>query len=130
MSALESAPSGSALVRAAYHALGLSMVGLAVAGLVLPILPATPFLVVALWAFTRSSPALADRLRGHPRLGPVLVAWETRRAIPRPAKAAATVGLAGGGVSVALTTQSLLLTGLAGAVLVAVAGYILTRPSA
>lgn len=130
MSALESAPSGSALARAAYHALGVSMVGLAVAGLVLPILPATPFLVVALWAFTRSSPVLADRLRRHPRLGPVLVAWETRRAIPRPAKAAASLGLAGGGVSVALTTQSLLLTGLAGVVLVAVAGYILTRPSA
>lgn len=130
MSALESAPPASALARAAYHALGVSMVGLALAGVVLPILPATPFLVVALWAFTRSSPALADRLRRHPRLGPVLVAWETRRAIPRPAKAAATVGLAGGGASVALTTHSLLLTGLAGVLLVAVAGYILTRPSA
>ncbi|HVI33512.1 YbaN family protein [Phenylobacterium sp.] len=130
MSVVASPSPGSRLVRTAYHALGVTSVGLALAGLVLPIVPATPFLVVALWAFTRSSPALAERLRRHPRLGPVLVAWETRRAIPRPAKAAATLGLAGGGASVALTTHSLLLTGLAGVLLVAVAGYILTRPSA
>ena len=56
--------------------LGVVMVGLATAGVFLPLLPTTPFLLIALWAFTASAPEWADRLRRHPRFGPLLMAWE------------------------------------------------------
>jgi uncharacterized protein len=42
--------------------------GLAVLGVLLPGLPTTPFLLVALWAFARSSPALYGYLHGIPLL--------------------------------------------------------------
>src|SRR5690606_41134853 len=62
---------------------GAGAVGLALAGTVLPLLPTTPFLLVAAWAFARSSPRLDAWLHAHPRLGPPLAAWQARRAIPR-----------------------------------------------
>ena len=51
---------------------GLVCVGLGLAGVVLPGLPTTPFLLVAAFCFARSSPALHKRLLDHLRVGPGL----------------------------------------------------------
>src|SRR3546814_12424675 len=72
-----------------YRAIGLICVGLATAGVFLPLLPTTVFLLIALWAFAKGSPEWAERVRNHPRLGPFVRDWEERRAIPRRAKALA-----------------------------------------
>lgn len=56
--------------------------GLALAGIFLPLLPTTPFLLTAAWAFYRSSPALYRRLMEHPRLGPYIRNFREHRAIP------------------------------------------------
>lgn len=64
-------------------------IGLGTAGIVLPLLPTTPFLLLALWAATRGSPRLAGWLQGHPRFGPYLCAWREERAIPFRAKVTA-----------------------------------------
>jgi hypothetical protein len=55
-------------------------------GVVLPILPTTPFLLIALWAASKSSPQLESWLLNHKRYGPLLVAWRERQAIPKSAK--------------------------------------------
>src|SRR5687768_8188108 len=89
-------PSRSAAVRFLYRTLGLAMVGLAIAGVFLPLLPTTPFLIVAAWAFARSSPRLNAWLRNHRQLGPFLRNWEERGAIPRWAKALAFFGVTSG----------------------------------
>ena len=109
--------------------LGSGAVCLALAGVVLPLLPTTPFLLVAGWAFARSSPRLDAWLRAHPHLGPPLADWENRRAIPRKAKAIAGVSLPAswlllwsGGAPVAISVA-------AGAVMLAAGVWILTRPS-
>lgn len=116
--------------RLLYRVIGWTAVAVAAAGAVLPLLPTTVFLLIALWAFARGSPEWADWLRANRRFGPYIRSWEDRGAIPVRAKALAIVMMAGSLAWIGWSTQSLLLTGGVGAVLLAVAGFILTRPSA
>lgn len=109
--------------------LGLAAVGLALMGVVLPVLPTTPFLLVAAWAFARSSPRLDAWLRSHPRLGPPLAAWEARRAIPLYAKAAAGLSLPAGWLALWNGGASPMIAAAAGAVMLAAGLWILSRPS-
>lgn len=125
-----SSPPPGPLARTAYRGLGCTAVGLALAGLALPGLPTVPFLLVALWAFGRGAPDWAERLRRHPRLGPVLADWEARRVVPRRAKGAAVLGVAASWTVFTATIQSLAASAALGTVLAAVLAYVLTRPSA
>lgn len=76
----------SAPLRLALQAAGWACVGLALAGAVLPVLPTTPFLLLAAACFVRSSPGLHRHLLEHRRLGPYLRQWELDRSVPRQAK--------------------------------------------
>lgn len=94
------------LTRPFLIALGLLATGLAIAGAILPGLPTTPFLLVALWAFARSSPRLYAWLHRIPLLKHGLAEaqrFEERGAIRLPIKLFA----------VSLAWGSVLLTGLA-----------------
>ena len=94
------------LARPLLMALGLLATALAIAGAILPGLPTTPFVLLALWAFARSSPRLHGWLQRIPLLRSALVEaqrFEERRAIRLPIKLVA-VGSAWG---------SALLTGVA-----------------
>lgn len=70
--------------------LGWTCVGLGVAGAFLPLLPTTPFLLLAAFAFSRGSAALHDWLMTHPSLGPPIHDWQQHRAISRRVKTVAT----------------------------------------
>jgi uncharacterized membrane protein YbaN (DUF454 family) len=72
---------------------GLVSLGLAVAGAVLPLLPTTPFLLLAVFCFARSSPRLHGWLMSHQQFGPIIEAWRRERAIPASAKRAAYVAM-------------------------------------
>jgi uncharacterized membrane protein YbaN (DUF454 family) len=67
--------------------IGFFFTGLGVLGALLPLLPATPFFLVALWAFAGSSRRFHDWLYHHPVFGPPLRAWSEQRVIPLYAKA-------------------------------------------
>lgn len=70
---------------------GWLCMGLGLVGVFLPLLPTTPFLLLATACFVRSSPRLHARLLAHPRLGPFLEQWRRERSIPRAAKRRAYV---------------------------------------
>lgn len=80
--------------RHAYLVLGWTCVALGLIGVVLPLMPTTVFLLVAAWAFSRSSPRWHRWLREHARFGATIRAWEEHHAMPRRAKRIAFAALA------------------------------------
>ncbi|MFO7573378.1 MAG: YbaN family protein [Gaiellaceae bacterium] len=74
-----------AWVLAAYGFLGLALVGVAV-----PVLPTTPFALLAAYCAARGSERLHRRLLAHRALGPVIRDWHEHRAVSRRAKVTAT----------------------------------------
>ena len=64
---------------------------LGVAGAVLPVLPATPFLLLTSYFLVRSSPRLNQRLLKSRWLGPILVDWQVRGGVRSHVKVKAVV---------------------------------------
>ena len=62
--------------------LGTLALGLGVVGLLLPVLPTTPFVLIALGCYVRSSERLYNWLRRHPRLGPSVRRYVETKALP------------------------------------------------
>lgn len=116
------------LSRPVYLAIGWGCVGLGIAGAILPLLPTTPFLLVALWAFSRSSPAAAAWLRSHPRLGPYIVDWQDHGVIPLRAKVFAVAMMSASFAWLVLATDvSVYGKAGVGIILAVVAGFVTTR---
>lgn len=66
--------------------LGWIFVALGLVGAFLPVMPTTPFMLLALWAFARSSQRFHDWLYYHTVFGPPLQKWTQFRVIPPLAK--------------------------------------------
>lgn len=77
--------------RQLYLAAGLTAVALGSIGIILPLLPTVPFMILAAFCFARSSPRLEAWLLDHKVFGPHIRNWRDRRAITRRGKWAATV---------------------------------------
>lgn len=70
---------------------GWLFVLLGVIGAVLPILPTTPFLLLAAYCFSKSSPRVHSWLTGLPYFGDAIIDWERNRVIRPRAKILATI---------------------------------------
>ncbi|MED5608015.1 MULTISPECIES: YbaN family protein [Pseudomonas] len=92
MAAREIRHSRHAWVRYLLLAVGWLSVALGVAGIFLPLLPTTPFLLLAAACFMRSSQRFYDWLVSHPRLGPWISDYLEGNGIPLKGKLY-TVGL-------------------------------------
>lgn len=62
-----------------------------VVGIVLPLLPTTPFVLLAAFCFSRGSARWEQWMLLHPHLGPMVRDWRANRAVPLRAKQLATV---------------------------------------
>ena len=69
-----------------YLTLGFVCVGLAYIGFVTPGIPFSIFLVIAAWAFAKSSKRMEACLYNHPWFGAFLTYWVNKRVFPQKGK--------------------------------------------
>lgn len=117
-------------MRPLYLLLGLLFCALGIIGAVLPVLPTTPFIILAAGCFARSSPRLENWLLEHPIFGASLKAWRANGAIPRPVKLLALASMAASFAALVAFGHASL-TVIAATAILMTAGllYIFTRPS-
>lgn len=114
----------------ALKAIGLVFVALGFVGVFVPLLPTTPFLLVAAGCFARSSPAFHQWLFNHRILGHYVRDWERNRSIPLSAKILAVVTMSASLAWLALGTNApAIAVWMTGAILVCVAAWLVTRPT-
>ena len=82
------------MMRLVWQGIAWTSLMLGALGVVLPLLPTTPFLLLSAWCFARSSKRFHDWLVHHPRFGPPIGAWRHQGAISRRAKGLALLSIA------------------------------------
>ena len=97
----------SKFAKPAYLTLGGLCISIGTIGIVVPGLPTTIFMIVALWAFTKSSPQMRTWLIEHKHFGPTLQHWVKHRSIPTRARQFALASLLGSAVFIGYTVSSL-----------------------
>lgn len=119
-----------AVTRIFYLALAWACIGAGVLGIFLPLLPTTPFLLVALWGFMRSSPRLEHWLRTHSVLGAYITDWSDHGIVPVRAKIFAVSMMAASMTWLTFfsSAEPVVVWGV-GIVLAAVAIWLVLRPS-
>lgn len=118
-------------MKAVYLSLGIFFFALGAIGVVVPGLPTTVFMLLALWAFARSSERFHDWLYHHPLFGPPLQEWHRYRVIPLRAKALAVTMMAASLVYlIFFTALGIWLKWATVLVMLYGAWFILSKPSA
>ena len=118
----------SRAARLTWLVVGLLALVLGAIGIALPLLPTTPFILLAAFAFAQSSEKLHQWLLDHNVFGPLIDNWQQHGAISRRAKVLSVVTMA------ALPVISLVLAAPAVVVIVqvvvlgAAAAFVLSRP--
>ena len=109
---------------------GFLSLGLGIAGIFLPLLPTTPFVLLAAFCFSRSSERLHRWLLKNPHLGPIITDWEKNGVIRRKVKVISTLTILAI-ISIPLFGMSfpLYLKGMVVLIIAGVLIFIWTRPS-
>ncbi|MGI9409707.1 MAG: YbaN family protein [Hyphomicrobiaceae bacterium] len=108
---------------------GTASLVIGVIGIVVPLLPTTPFLLLAAFCYQRGSERLHDWLVNHPRFGPAIRDWRTHGVISRTAKRNAMIAMVAVlGLSILLEIKPWIIA-VQFVVLSVVAAFILSRPS-
>lgn len=102
---------------------------LGILGAFLPILPTTPFLLLAAFCYSKGSEKFHAWLIQHPRWGPVIDRWQRYKQIPLRAKIISTILITGNGIYICFfLTISWKVKILVGLILSGALTFILTRP--
>lgn len=107
---------------------GLSL-ALGVIGIVLPILPTTPFVLLAAFCFARNSERLHGWLITHRLFGPGIQSWNKHGAISKSAKTGAIFSMMAILVLSLVLGVKMLIILIQAVIMLGVATFILTRPS-
>ncbi|WP_258808025.1 YbaN family protein [Pseudidiomarina sp. CB1] len=101
---------------------------LGVIGLLLPIMPTVPFLLVAAWAGGKGWPVLEERLLAHPKYGPQIIAWRQYGVVKRRPKVIAIVMMSGSATMLSFSPVHLALKFGVIAIMTTVAIWLVLRP--
>jgi uncharacterized membrane protein YbaN (DUF454 family) len=113
-----------------FLSLGLISVTLGIIGIFLPILPTTPFAILAAYFFSKSSVRLHTWLLNQKTLGPVIRDWEANGVIRFKAKVLATAMMTVlFSYTLVFVKVSLLIKGIVAFIGLSVLTFIWTRPS-
>ena len=116
--------------RLIFGAIGIVFFVTGLIGVFLPVLPTTPFMLLALWAFSNSSQRLHDYIWHHKTYGPMVRAWKEHGAIPLRAKISALLVMSASAVFVVFFSGAPLYGVVAALALMLVgAAFLLTRPT-
>ena len=110
-------------------ALGWLCVGLGFIGIFVPGIPTTIFLIIALWAFSKSSQKLRNWLLHHKKFGPILLNWQEHKVVPYKAKILMVVLMVFAVILFHYAIQNLYLTAGLIIVLLLVVRYVIALPS-
>ncbi len=104
---------------------------LALIGVLLPLLPTTPFVLVAAACFARSSPRTHQRLLANRVFGPLIVDWSEHRAVPLRAKVLAVSMIAiTGALTIGFVLDTTWQRVIVGVTLATVSVWLVSRPTA
>ena len=109
--------------------LGWVCVSLAFVGVFVPGIPTTIFLIIALWAFTKTSKKLRYWLLHHKRFGPILSNWQEHKVVPLRAKILMVTFMILSVILFHYSLQNLYLTTALIVILGFVARYVISLPS-
>jgi len=116
-------------VRFIWLLVGLTALAIGAVGVVMPLLPTTPFLLVAAFAFARSSERMNNWLREHQVFGPLINNWHRDGSIDQNAKRMAIIVITATPMVSWLLDAPFWVIACQIVVLAAAAVFILTRPS-
>lgn len=116
------------LGRTLWLTLAAVSLALGIIGIVLPLLPTTPFILLAAFAAARGSERLHAWMRHHPQFGPMLRDWERDGAVSRRAKLFASVTMFGSAVTLFIFSPRWWIAAIASASMLAVAIWLWLRP--
>jgi len=123
----ESIPVGK--LRPGYLVLAYVALAVGIAGIILPLLPATPFLLIAVWAGSRGSPRVHDWIFEQPRFARLVNDWHEQGAVPLNAKWLATAMMIASFLTLIWSgANAWLLLGM-GVFFGCVGGFLWTRPN-
>lgn len=80
-------------MRAFWFLLGLGSLALGLVGVILPLVPTVPLILLAAFSFARSSDRLHDWIMDHRLFGPMTRDWRENGAVSKRGKIAATVSI-------------------------------------
>ena len=109
--------------------LGFFFLGLAVLGIILPVLPTTCFVLLAAACFAKSSDRFYQWLLSSQLFGPMIQQWQTTRSMPKRAKIIAMTTLACSGAISILIIDSGVIQALVATLLLVPAAIILRIPT-
>ncbi|MDN7124767.1 YbaN family protein [Pseudidiomarina terrestris] len=101
---------------------------LGVIGLLLPIMPTVPFLLVAAWAGGKGWPVLEAKLLAHPKYGPQIIAWRRYGVVKRQAKVIAIVMMTGSAIMLSFSPAHLAVKLTVIGIMLIVAVWLSLRP--
>lgn len=112
-----------------YLLVAYAATGLGIAGVFLPILPATPFLLVAVWAGSRGSQRVHDWIYDQPLFARLINDWQEQGAVPLNAKWLATVMMTVSWFTLIVIDSHWIIVTLLSFFFLGIGGFLWSRPN-